>query len=118
MPKRYAKETLRGIRNDLPIAILIADILELPAKNADGNFRFLCPLCGGFDTATNPKTNLARCFACQKNFNTIDITMTVKRKNFREAVQFLQGIQNVNAKQLCADLADAMSAQSQLFRDK
>jgi len=118
MPKRYAKETLRRLRNDLPIAILIADILDLPAKNADGHFRFLCPLCGEFDTATNPKTNLARCFACQKSFNTIDITMTVKRKNFREAVQFLRGIQNVNAKKLCADLAVAMSGQSQEIREE
>ena len=118
MPKRYAKEMLRKLRNDLPIPILIADILELPAKNADGHFRFLCPLCGEFDTATNPKTNLARCFACQKNFNTIDITMTIKRQNFREAVQFLQGIQTIDAKQLCTDLAVVMSAQSQGIREK
>ena len=118
MPKRYAKEMLRELRNDLPIAILIADILGLPAKTADGKFRFLCPLCSGFDTATNPKTNLARCFTCRKNFNTIDITMTVKRKNFREAVQFLREIQNVNAKKFCADLADAMSTQSQRIREE
>jgi len=118
MPKRYAKETLRRLRNDLPIAILIADILELPCKTADGHFRFLCPRCGEFDTATNPKTNLARCFTCQKNFNTIDITMTVKRQNFREAVQFLQGIAIINAKQLCADLAVAMSGQSQGNREE
>jgi hypothetical protein len=40
-----------------------------------GCFRFLCPLCNGFDTAVNPKTNLARCFRCEKNFNTIDLVM-------------------------------------------
>ena len=118
MPKRYAKEMLRKLRNDLPIPILIADILELPAKTIDGRFRFLCPLCGEFDTATNPKTNLARCFTCQKNFNTIDITMTVKRQNFREAVQFLRGIQSLNAKKLCAALAVAMSGQSQGIREE
>jgi len=118
MPERYPKDTLRKLRNHIPIAILIADILELPCKTVEGYFRFLCPLCGGFDTATNPKTNLARCFTCQKNFNPIDITMTVKRKNFRQAVQFLLGIRSLNAKKLCADLAVVMSAQSQATREK
>jgi hypothetical protein len=118
MPKRHAKETLRKLRNGIPIATLIADILELPCKTAGGYFRFLCPLCGGFDTATNPKTNLARCFACHKNFNPIDITMTVKHQNFRDAVQFLQGIQTIDAKKLCAELAATMSAQSQVIRKK
>lgn len=113
MPKRYAKQTLRRLRNAIPIAILIADILELPCKTADGYFRFLCPLCGGFDTATNPKTNLARCFTCRKNFNTIDITMQVKRQNFREAVQFLQSIRKVDAKELCARIAASASTQGQ-----
>lgn len=118
MPKHYTKETLRKLRNNIPIAILIADILELPHKAADGYFRFLCPLCGGFNTATNPKTNLARCFACQKNFNPIDITMIAKRQNFRDALQFLMGIRAVDAKQVCADLAAAMSAQSQVIRER
>lgn len=117
MPKRYPKETLRKLRNHIPIAILIADILELPCKTVEGHFRFLCPLCGGFDTATNPKTNLARCFTCQKNFNPIDIAMTVNRQNFRETVQFLQGIKTVNAKKLCAGLAAVMSAQTQTRRE-
>ena len=31
--------------------------------------------------------------------------MTVKRQNFREAVQFLLGIQKVDTKELCADIA-------------
>lgn len=118
MPRRYAQETLRKLRNDIPIAPLIADILGLPCKTAEGYFRFLCPLCGGFHTATNPKTNLARCFDCQQNFNPIDITMTVEHKNFREAVQFLQEIQTIDAKKLCAELADSMSAQSQRIRER
>lgn len=113
MPNRYAKQTLHKLRNDIPIAILIADILQLPWKTADGYFRFLCPRCGGFDTATNPNTNLARCFACKKNFNTIDLAMTVKRQNFRQAVQFLLGIQKVDARKLCANIAAAMATQTQ-----
>jgi len=118
MPRHYTGETLRKLRNEIPIANLIADILELPCKTAEGYFRFLCPRCKGFDTATNPKTNLARCFACKQNFNPIDITMTVKNQNFREAVQFLQGIQTVNTKQLCQDLAKAMTPQHHMTWEK
>jgi DNA primase len=113
MPNRYPKQTLRRLRNDIPIAILIADILDIPSKITEGYFRFLCPLCADFDTATNPKTNLARCFTCQKNFNTIDLAMLVKRQNFREAVQFLQGIRKVDAKELCADIANTLDANRQ-----
>jgi len=113
MPNRYAKQTLTRLRNNIPIAILIADILELPCKTAQGYFRFLCPLCGGFDTATNPKTNLARCFTCKQNLNPIDITMIVKRQNFRQAVQFLQGIRKVDPTELCAGIAAAMATQTQ-----
>ncbi|MCK8601145.1 hypothetical protein [Desulfoferrobacter suflitae] len=55
-------------------------------------FRF--PLCSEFQTATNPKTNLARCFRCQKNFNPIDIVMAVNCCNFREAVEMIDGLQD------------------------
>ena len=92
MFKKYSKEKLRRLRNDIPISILIADFLKLPSKVSEGYFRFLCPICSEFVTATNPKTNLARCFRCEKNFNPIDMTMTVKRLNFKEAVEYLDGI--------------------------
>ena len=92
MTKRYSKQTLTMLRNQIPIATLIADFLDLPCKVSEGYFRFLCPACNEFNTATNPKTNLARCFACQTNFNTIDIVMLVKRYNFRDAVDFLEGL--------------------------
>ena len=118
MTNHYAKETPRKLRNDIPIAMLIADILELPCKTAQGYFRFLCPLCNGFDTATNPNTNLARCFHCKQNFNTIDIAMCVKRQNFRETVQFLNSIQTLNTKKLCANIAQAMTLQAHIIREK
>ena len=111
MSNRYAKQTLRRLRNDIPIAILIADILQLPWKTAEGYFRFLCPRCGGFDTATNPNTNLARCFTCKQNFNPIDLTMTVRHLNFRDAVQFLLGIRKIDLNKLGADLAAKRQAQ-------
>jgi DNA primase len=118
MPSHYPKETLRKLRNHIPITILIADILALPCKTAEGYFRFLCPRCNEFHTATNPKTNLARCFNCKQNFNTIDLAMLVNRQNFREAVQFLQGIKAVDTKKLCANLAKSITPRTHQIREK
>lgn len=98
MPKRYSKEFLRMLRNEIPIAILIADLLDLPNKNSEGYFRFLCPICSEFNTATNQKTNLARCFRCQKNFNPIDMVMEVKKVGFIDAVQYLNEIASHKSK--------------------
>jgi len=89
MAPSLSKAYLRRLRNDIPIRTLIADVLDIPWKIADGRFRFLCPHCGEFDTATHPETNLARCFRCQRNFNPIDITMTHNRHDFLQAVAFL-----------------------------
>lgn len=94
MQKRYSKEKLHALRNNIPIAQLISDFLRLPCKVSEGYFRFLCPQCSEFNTATNPKTNLARCFRCQKNFNPIDMVMIVKCCNFREAVELIDGFQD------------------------
>lgn len=92
MSNRFSPEMLRKLRNEIPITSVIADLLKLPAKVSEGYFRFLCPLCGEFITATNPKTNLARCFLCEKNFNPIDMVMTVKQIDFCSAVNFLASI--------------------------
>ena len=89
MSRPLTKTHLRQLRNQIPIRLLIADILQLPWKIADGRFRFLCPRCDEFHTATNPKTNLARCFRCQQNFNPIDLTMLERRADFLQAVAFL-----------------------------
>jgi DNA primase len=92
MSPRYPANHLRKLRNDIPIARLIGDVLGIPCKVQEGYFRFLCPHCSDFNTATNPKANLARCFRCQRNYNPIDIVMLDKRLNFVEAVEFLSGI--------------------------
>lgn len=94
MPHRYSKEKLRMLRNEIPISRLISDFLRIPCKVSEGYFRFLCPSCSEFNTATNPKTNLARCFRCRKNFNPIDMVMAVKCCNFREAVEMIEGLQD------------------------
>lgn len=96
MKKRFSGDMLRKLRNDIPINALIADLLDLPNKISEGHFRFLCPVCREFVTATNPKTNLARCFRCEKNFNTIEMVMVVKQMNFREAAEYLSEIRSLN----------------------
>lgn len=90
MSEALSKTHLRELRNRIEIIPLIADMLELLYKTHDGRFRFMCPLCHDFDTAVNTDTNLARCFRCQRNFNPIDIVMTVKRYSFMQAVRYLQ----------------------------
>lgn len=94
MTQRYPTEKLRMLRNDIQISRLISDFLRVPCKVSEGYFRFLCPLCSEFNTATNPKTNLARCFRCRKNFNPIDMVMAVKSCNFRDAVEMIDGLQD------------------------
>jgi len=89
MSKKFSSEALRRLRNEIDIAKLIAETLELPWKNSEGYFRFLCPLCSEFNSATNPRTNLARCFRCRRNFNPIDLVMVVRACDFVAAVEFL-----------------------------
>jgi hypothetical protein len=52
--------------------------------------RPLLPTFPTTHTATNPTTNLARCFDFQKNFNPIDLLIAVAQCRFVEAVESLQ----------------------------
>ena len=91
MTKRhFTNHQLSILRNDIAIDALIEKALCIPSRVADGCFRFLCPLCKEFNTAVNPETNLARCFLCEENFNTIDLVMIIRKSDFVESVRFLQ----------------------------
>ncbi len=90
MKRRFSDHELYVLRNDVRIDILIETKLNIPNKIREGFFRFLCPRCGEFNTATNPETNLARCFSCNKNFNTIDMVMASRKLNFVKSVQLLK----------------------------
>lgn len=90
MAKHYPAYLLRTLRNDIPINMLITDVLRLDLRNSDKLLRFRCPLCNNFHTATNPKTNLARCFDCRENFNPIDLVMVVTKCCFVDAVESLK----------------------------
>lgn len=92
MKKRFSSHELFELRNAIPVRWLIRDELQIPSKISEGVFRFLCPVCHEFQTATHPTTNLARCFRCEKNFNTIDLVMAVKGLGFKESVVFLKQI--------------------------
>jgi DNA primase len=88
MSQRYSPEFLYRLRNEVPINTVIR-VLQWPHKQRDGCFRFLCPHCREFNTATNPETNLGRCFHCEKNFNPIDFVIRVQSCDFLEAVDYL-----------------------------
>jgi hypothetical protein len=88
----YSSSQLYALRNQINVQMLIEKTLHIPCRMAKGCFRFLCPLCNRFDTAVNPKTNLGRCFRCEKNFNTIDLVMLIRQADFVHSVKFLQSI--------------------------
>jgi len=90
MVKRFSADLLLRIRNQIPISNLISEVLDMSWKLSEGHLRFLCPFCSDFNTAINPRTNLARCFHCEKNFNPIDMVMVVRSFDFIEAVKFLK----------------------------
>lgn len=85
----YTDGFLRKLRNEVKIEKVIM-LLTLETRHDRNIFRFRCPLCQRFHTATNPKTNLGRCFDCRVNFNPIDLVMAVTRYDFIETTEFLK----------------------------
>ena len=102
--RRFSSQQLYTLRNDINVQMLIEKTLRIACRVSEGCFRFLCPLCKGFDTAVNPKTNLARCFHCAQNFNTIDLVMLVRQADFVQSAKFLQSIHQ--KKSVCQDRGD------------
>jgi hypothetical protein len=87
---RIARGELYLVRNGISINLVITQILNIPNKWSEGQLRFLCPACGEFNTATNPRTNLGRCFRCQRNYNPIDLVMATLGVGFVVAVEQLR----------------------------
>jgi len=92
MTRRFTGNELFKLRNLIPVEMLIKEQLNIASKMSEGYFRFLCPICNEFQTAANRKTNLARCFRCEKNFNPIDLVMIVKGLGFVESVKYLKAL--------------------------
>jgi hypothetical protein len=84
----FTKQQLFQVRNDIDIDWLINEKLQIQ-RQFNRLWRFQCPVCQQFNTATQKKNNLARCFSCQQNFNTIDLVIHYKKVNFVPSVQFL-----------------------------
>ncbi len=97
--RRFSSEELYNLRNDIPVDALIKNALNIPWRNRQACFRFLCPRCNEFNTAVNPATNLARCFRCEKNFNTIDLVMLITQSDFVKSIRFLKDYQKSMPKQ-------------------
>jgi DNA primase len=87
----FSADLLRRLRNDLPMRVTIVALGRdgPPSKMRDGRFFFLCPKCGEMLATVNPRNNLAHCFACQRNFNNIDLLLTLDY-DFRSAVALLE----------------------------
>ena len=49
----------------------------------------LCPGCGELRATVNPRNNLAHCFCCDRNFNNIDLLITLGH-DFLSAVERLE----------------------------
>jgi len=91
---RISSDHLRRLRNQINICEVINQ-LDIPSKKYEGFFHFLCPLCKEFNTAVNPKTNLARCFQCKQNFNPIDLVIAIRDCKFLDAVNFLEELNSL-----------------------
>jgi len=89
MSQRFRKELLYQLRNHISLDRVLSQ-LDWPHKQRDSRCCFLCPHCEEFLTAVNPRTNLGRCFRCQRNFNPIDLVMAIRQCDFVTAVHFLQ----------------------------
>lgn len=87
--RSIAAEHLRTLRNAVAISKLVLE-LSIPTRKHGVRTQFRCPLCQGFATAMNPRTNLARCFRCRRNFNTIELVIAERRVSFLDAVSTIE----------------------------
>jgi DNA primase len=90
MTRRFSPNELSFLRNRIPVDRVIENLLELPTRRNHDKLSFACPVCGGFDTSINTSHNLARCFACRKNFNPIELVMHHLHVGFVDSVKWLK----------------------------
>lgn len=85
------RDLLRSLRNDLPMAAVFQHLGGLApySKWDEDRFRFVCQACGELQAIVNPRNNLAHCFACGKNTNTIDLLLA-SGYEFKTAVELLR----------------------------
>ncbi len=93
--KRFSKSELYYLRNNVPVFEVIKK-LDIPFKISEGYTRFLCPACKEFNTSVYFVKNLARCFLCNQNYNTIDLVKEVNGGSFIESVNYLKALPIAN----------------------
>lgn len=89
MGQYFTRDYLRRIRNEIPVTRLLKH-LGWPSKQREGEFFTLCPCCREFLVKKTPQENLGHCFACHRNFNTIDLVMLIDDVDFVTAVKTLE----------------------------
>jgi hypothetical protein len=88
--KFIRRDRLRQLRNDINFQSLFHRLGWPWKRRDDGVLQFVCPLCSESQTSVNPRTNLARCFRCDRNWNPIDFTIEVTRMDFLETIDYIE----------------------------
>lgn len=88
--KTFSDTLLFQIRNNIKVQDVLKYVLKQKILAQNSTTKFKCPLCKNWDTGINKNANLARCFECQRNFNSIDLVITFHQCSFVQAVTFLQ----------------------------
>lgn len=91
MGKYFTPDFLYRIRNEIAVPTLLQH-LGWPRKYREGEFFFLCPhpRCREYLVKKTPQENLGHCFGCDRNFNTIDLTMAIEDADFVTAIEILE----------------------------
>ncbi len=89
---RYTRQQLFVLRNHIPIDKVI-ETLGIHNAIHDGQYRFNCHVCHKMNTGISRKTNLARCFDCEKSYNTIDLVKEVLGLHFLESAAYLEKLE-------------------------
>ncbi len=95
MGQYYTRDYLYRIRNEIPVPFLLQH-LGWPNKYREGEFFSLCPSCKEFLVKKTPEANLGHCFACDGNFNPIDLTMLIEQVDFVIAIEILDPLLPTN----------------------
>lgn len=90
MTRRFSAAELRFFRNRIPIKKVIETLPGLHSQEKNGKLSFACPICGGIETSINAPHNLARCFACQQNFNPVELVMHQLNIGFVNSIKWLK----------------------------
>ena len=93
----YSKAEIKRIRTIIPIQRLIVYILKIPSIfRVKGSDSFQCPNCQNMNTIIFQNKNIACCPHCDRSFNPIDIVMAHKNIGFKQAVDYLDKLNNMH----------------------